>query len=310
MSLDTIPLPKEGTLSKDYRMQVTCEEPPNLLPPLAILDEAVTPVERLFVRNHQPIPSLSRKHWELTIDGLVRHPLTIGFSDLFREPTSSFFAALIGRSQIAEGYAAIANVEWIGAPVALFLEAAGMKPQAGFAACWSYGPQPMVRYLPLSKLWQDGMLAYAINGQPLPPLHGGPVRLIVPGWSSAYWLKWIAQITLLSPEKAPAAAHVDGSLAIDCCLFNLPNGVLRPARYTTLRGAAWSAARGVAQVDISIDEGPWQTATLDQNLGPRAWRRFSFRWSASSGTHLLAVRVSDNSCQSAVRRWQIDVRSS
>jgi DMSO/TMAO reductase YedYZ molybdopterin-dependent catalytic subunit len=305
MSLETLSLRNLPTLTKDHRLRVVSDNSQHLEPPLSILDEAVTPVERWFVRNNQPVPSITDEDWELSIDGLVRYPLTINMRDLLHEPTSSFFAALIGQQNHSNEYAMIANVEWMGTPLALLLETAGVKPQARIAACWSYGPKPVVRYLPLSKLWWDVMLAYAVNDHPLPAVHGGPVRLVVPGWKATYWLKWVSQITLLSGERLPTETSLDGELTIDCRFFNL--STLRVNTPTTLCGVAWSAANGIAQVALAVDEGAWQSATLDNDLGPRAWRRFSYTWTPTTGNHLLAVRVSDHRGQSTVRHWQVEV---
>ncbi|WP_298820280.1 molybdopterin-dependent oxidoreductase [Chloroflexus sp.] len=276
-------------------------------PSLSILDEAVTALDHMFARNQQPVPDLHPTNWELSIDGLVRHPLTIDYHDLYRQPLSSMFAALIGSRHDRDSHAAIANAEWIGAPVALFLSAAGVKPQASFAACWSYGPQPIARYLPIAKLWQDGMLAYAVNGQPLPAIHGGPVRLVVPGWAGTYWVKWIKRITLLSADSAPPEAHLSGELEIDCQLFNLAEVAHLHNRSQPLRGVAWSAARGVAQVSLSLDEGSWEEAILDCDLGPRAWRRFVYHGPPLGNHHLLAVRVTDYHGQSVIRQWQLNI---
>ncbi len=291
-------------LTKDYRLRPRSDSQFALEPPLAILDEAVTAIERMFVRSQQPTPAIDPANWELLIDGLVRHPLLVDYHDLQRQPVSSFFAALIGRQHGDDGYAAIANAEWIGAPLALFLAAAGIKPQAGYAVCWSDGCQPIARYLPVAKLWQDGMLAYAVNGQPLPAIHGGPVRLVVPGWAGTYWVKWIRRITLLSVEATPPEARIDGALDIDCQLFNLTEamGTGKPL----LRGAAWSAAHGVAQVALALDDEPWEEANLDIDLGPRAWRRFTFAGPTLAGHHRLAVKVTDQYGHSAIRHWQLD----
>ncbi len=305
MSLETLSFTSPiQSLVKDNRLRQRSEHPLILDPPLAILDAAVTNIERFFARNRQPIPDLSSATWELTIDGLVRHPLVIDYDDLLHKPVSSFFAVLIGRDDGNDAsYAAIANAEWIGVPVALLLEAAGVKPQAAFAACSSYGAQPQVRYVPLAKLWQDAMLAYAVNGQPLPALHGGPVRLVVPGWAGAYWMKWIERITLISTEAAPPAAHHDGSLAIDCRLFNLSE-VIQGNNRQPLRGVAWSAGQGIARVALALDDGPWHTATLASDLGPRAWRQFSYHDPAAISTsRQLAVQITDGAGQTAVYHW-------
>ncbi|MGB9738925.1 molybdopterin-dependent oxidoreductase [Chloroflexus sp.] len=282
--------------AKDARLRFVSDVPLILYPPLAILNEELTPVERLFVRNRQPhIPHLADS-WELTIDGLVRYPLTITLSDLQRTPVGSLIAALIGQSREHADYANIANAEWIGTPLALLLEAAGVKAQASFAVCRSAGEQPLVCYVTLSKLWQDGMLAYAVNGQPLPAVHGGPVRLVVPGWYGFYWIKWLTHITLISADKAPPEAHCSGELAIDCRLFT--------DDHSSLYGMAWSGGHGVARVMLSVDGGPWVDAELDDDLGPRAWRRFWYRC-LPVGSRRLAVQISDNRGRSTIRRWDL-----
>ncbi len=297
------------TVVKDRRLLLRREAPLALDPPLALLDDLVTPIERIFVRSRQTASAPEPDRWECVIDGLVRHPLLISYADLAHQPLSSFFAALIGQMQTGNdtSYGPLANAEWIGAPLSLFLEAAGVKPQAAFAACWSNGPNPIVRYLPLASLWQDGMLAYAINGLPLPVVHGGPVRLVAPGWAGTYWVKWIERITLISAEKAPPEAHRDGRLAVDGRLLNLPAAGLRSGDIYQIRGVAWSAANGVAQVMVSFNGAPWHPADLDLDLGPRAWRRFCYDWPVTSGDHLIRVQITDLTGQTAVRQWAVRV---
>jgi DMSO/TMAO reductase YedYZ molybdopterin-dependent catalytic subunit len=206
------------------------------------------------------------------------------------------------------GQGAVACAEWIGAPVSLVLERAGVKATALQAECVSDGPEPFVRGVEVAKLRDDAMLAYAVNGQPIPPAHGGPVRLVVPGWGGVNWVKWIGGMRLISHESLSeqnqdhyvlydAEGHVTGKvrelLVKSIITGPLAGQALRPGP-VDVRGWAWSAGVGIAAVELSADGGrSWQAATLGADLGPRAWRSFSWRWRARPGTHTLLARATD-----------------
>lgn len=307
---------------KDQRLNIITQLPLNVETPLDLLDTAVTPVERMFMRNHRPLASVVPARWRLTIDGLVRRPVSIDYGELTALPRSSYLAVLEcsgnGRTAFAEagataeglpwGQGAVACAEWIGAPLALVLERAGVKATALQAECVSGGAEPFVRGVEVAKLLDDAMLAYAVNGRPIPAAHGGPVRLVVPGWGGVNWVKWIAHMRLISHES-PSEQNQDHYVLYDddgravgkVRELQVKSIITGPTAGATLargpvavRGWAWSAGRGIARVEVSADGGrTWRDAQLDADMGPRAWRGFLWRWEARPGSHTLAARATD-----------------
>lgn len=314
--------PELAVLGKDPRLTKITSAPLNVETPLELLDAPLTPVERLFMRNHGDWARHDAETWSMTIDGLVRHPLTLTLEDLLELPRSCYVAVLEcsgnGRAafaaagQAAEGLpwgqGAVACAEWIGAPLSLLLERAGVKGTALQAECYSDGPEPFVRGVEVTKLRQDAMLAYAVNGRPIPASHGGPVRLVVPGWGGVNWVKWIAGMRLISHESLSdqnqdhyvvydAEGHATGkvrALQVKSIITGPAAGAtLRPGP-VDVRGWAWSAGVGIARVEVSADGGAtWRDATLGADLGPRAWRGFTWRWEARPGAHTLIARATD-----------------
>lgn len=314
--------PSLDTLGKDRRLSVVTREPLNVETPLALLDAQLTPTERMFLRNHSAIVERRAADWSLTIEGLVRRPITLSFDELLELPRSSYTAVLEcsgnGRQAFAEagtpaqglpwGQGAVACAEWIGVPMALILEQAGVKATALQAECAGGGPDPFVRGVEVAKLRDDAMLAYAVNGQPLPAAHGGPVRLIVPGWGGVNWVKWITRMRLISHESASeqnqdhyvlydAAGKPTGKvreLLVKSIITGPTAGDALRAGRAEVRGWAWSAGCGIARVEVSADGGAsWRTAELGPDMGPRAWRGFRWRWSATQGRHVLLARATD-----------------
>jgi DMSO/TMAO reductase YedYZ molybdopterin-dependent catalytic subunit len=311
-----------AVLGKDPRLLMHPGELLNVETPMNLLNELITPIERMFMRNNHTPPDVDPAQWNLTIDGLVRRPLSINLDDLKHLPTSSYMAVLEcsgnGRDCFTkygmptEGLqwrnGAVANAEWIGVPVALLLEQAGVKPAALQAECWSAGPEPFARGIEIDKLATDAMLAYAVNGQPIPATHGGPVRLVVPGWGGINWVKWLTRMTMISHESESmynqqnyvlydAAGMAFGKvreLLVKSIFTNVEAELTLSAGLHTMRGLAWSGGHGIAQVEFSSDGGAhWRPTTLLTDLGPRAWRAWACPWKATPGTHTLAVRATD-----------------
>lgn len=305
----------------DRRLTVHTVAPLNAETPIELLSQTITPIDRLFLRNNHTPPNVSAESWSLTIEGLVRHPLTISYDELRRLPTSSYVAVLeccgngrkhfAERGQPAEGIqwceGAVGNAEWIGVPVALLLERVGVKRSALQAECWSLGEEPFARGIEVSKLQDDAMLAYAVNGQPIPPIHGGPVRLVVPGWGGISWVKWISRMNLISHasdsvynRELYVLYDAEGKpygkvreLAVKSLITSPGAGTLRAGRQT-IGGFAWSAGHGIVKVEVSTDGGDtWRSAELLHDLGPRSWRGFSMSWEATPGEYVLAARATD-----------------
>jgi sulfite oxidase len=319
---DQTAMPRLPELGKDPRLTVLTTTPLNVETPLHLLDSPITPVERLFMRNNHDLVAAQPASWSLTIDGLVRRPITINLDDLMELPRSCYTAVLEcsgnGRTAFAAagtpaeglpwGQGAVACAEWIGAPVALLLERAGVKSTAVQVECSGAGDEPFVRGVDLSKLLEDAMLAYAVNGQPIPAAHGGPVRLVVPGWGGVNWVKWITHMRLISHESLShfnreryVIFDESGTVVGRVRELMVKSIITGPAAGATLRpgpvqvqGWAWSAGHGIVRVELSADGGTsWHPATLDADLGPRAWRGFRWSWQATPGTHTLLARATD-----------------
>jgi DMSO/TMAO reductase YedYZ molybdopterin-dependent catalytic subunit len=191
--------------------------------------------------------------------------------------------------------------------VAWLLERAGVRLGAIQAECRGGGEHGFARGVEVAKLLDDAILAYAMNGHDLPAAHGGPVRLVVPGWGGVNWVKWIERMTVLDHESASpnnqqsyVLIDQDGNAQAKAREVRVKSVIADPRPADALgagahlvRGMAWSP-HGVAHVDVSTDGGAhWQPATLLQDLGPRAWRQFTWTWDATPGEYRLASRATD-----------------
>jgi DMSO/TMAO reductase YedYZ molybdopterin-dependent catalytic subunit len=308
-------------LGKDPRLHIHEDVPINVETPLEALDAALTPREAFFMRNNHALGQIAPADWTLTIDGHVERPYTLAYTSLLSLPATHFVAFLEcygnSRGRFAEqgppaegiqwGSGAVANAEWTGVPVALLLQQAGVRPGAVQAECRSGGDYDFVRGVEVAKLLDDAILAYAMNGQPLPREHGGPVRLVVPGWGGINWVKWIVGMTVLDHESLSPynqhsyvlidrAGQVQGKareIPVKSIIANLRPRSTLPAAEHLVQGFAWSS-HGVRCVEVSADGGrAWQPATLLEDRGPRAWRQFVWRWDAAPGDYLLASRAID-----------------
>ncbi|MCU0494696.1 MAG: sulfite oxidase, partial [Chloroflexaceae bacterium] len=283
------------TFQKHASMLVHTTEPPNTEIPLELLEHVVTPESRFFMRNNHPMPHIAPSDWRLTLDGLVTQPLSITYDELRQLPSTSYMAVLEctgnGRSRfadpalsagkVAEGTpwlnGAIGCAAWEGVPVSLLLERAGVQPGAVQAECWSDGGTPFARGVEISKLLDDAILAYAMNGAPLPPAHGGPVRLVVPGWGGINWVKWISRMQVLDRESNSEYNQVSyvlydeqgqpygkaRQMQVKSLITNIGSGATLAAETHEVRGFAWSPNGGVATVELSANGGAsWHQADL------------------------------------------------
>lgn len=317
--------------SKDSRLIVRSTEPLNIETPLAALEGTITPLPLFFVRNNDTIPEIAPEDWALRIDGLVERPYTLTYDELRRLPSVSYVAVLQccgnGRARFADGErqaeglqwedGAVGNAEWVGVPVRLLLDRAGVAACAVQAECIGGDEQRTTRGVEVAKLREDAILAYAMNGAPLSRLHGGPVRLIVPGWGGINAIKWIVGMRILDCESESVynqqkyiMLSEDGELegkvrelVVNSLISNLTPGMKLQPGPQVIRGFAWSPHGGVERVDLSTDGGAtWQPARLLADLGPHSWRQFEWIWEATPGSHIIAARATDASGQTQPER--------
>ena len=301
--------------------------------PLALLTEYVTPNELFFVRSHWIPRTPDPKKWRLTIDGEVDRSGEITLSELKKLPHAEATCVLQcagnGRGLYSPPlpgvqwrYGAVGNARWTGVRVRDVLEHAGVKPSAKHLHVFGSDDPPgkvppFHRSIELEKVLADGILAFAMNGEPLPVAHGAPLRLIVPGWAGDHWMKWIVR---LSPQAeaqkgfymetayrypltpgAPGVAFKPEEMKPVTELFVKSNITTAPAKVrakhaSEIRGFAFSGAPDIAKVEISDDDGAtWQEASLDPRHDPYAWRLWSHRWTPlRAGTVRLCARATDS----------------
>lgn len=299
--------------------------------PLESLRHDVTPAGLHYCLIHFDIPALAPPAWQLHLEGLFAKPGTLSLDELRALPARTVRVTLEcagnGRAQISPRYPsipwveeAVSTAEWTGVPLAAVLEAAGLRAEAREIVFWGADrgidrgtEHAFARSLvPAEARREDVLLAYAMNGAPLPPQHGYPLRLVVPRWYGMASVKWLERIEAIDAAfDGVQQAHsyhfrgAAGERGVPCTTMRVnsllvPPGV--PDFYTRLRvlraghveieGRAWSGEGAVARVEFAVD-GAWRDAALDPPDAPYAWQRWRASWDAAPGEHELACRATD-----------------
>lgn len=291
--------------------------------PLARQEGLLTPVERHYIRNHFAIP---QHPGSLVIDGLVRRASTLGLADLRARPAETWLVTLEcggnGRRFLEPAVpgeqwsiGAVGTAEWTGTRLGPLLDEAGLEPGAIdvlFEGADSGTPAALGREIAFQRslpvAWaRDTLLAYEMNGRALPPEHGAPFRLIVPGRYGMASVKWLRRISLVAEpfrgffqaDRYVIDGETLGPIAPRAVITAPADGADVQAGMTVgIRGYAWSGAGPVTVVEISTDGGStWAAAELGEAPSPVAWRTFEASWtperSAADGTVSLLARASD-----------------
>lgn len=301
--------------------------------PLEVLQWPITPVGMHYLLIHFDIPRIDPTDWRLAIGGLVDHPRQYTLAELQhlerRTVAVTMECAGNGRSRMEPrplsqpwDQGAFGTAEWTGTPLAPLLRDAGISPDAVELAFTGADrgiqggrEEDYARSLSIADAMSDDvLLAYEINGQPLPPQHGFPLRLLVPGWYGMTSVKWLRSIEAISHSfegyQQTPAYHLTQSpddvgepvQRIKPRALMVPPGI--PDFFTRERfvqagpvllgGRAWSGHGEVDRVEVCVD-GVWAEAQLEAPAGPHAWRGWSFTWIAAPGTHELSCRATDSS---------------
>lgn len=262
------------------------------------LSPLTTPIEEFFridVAEEIPIPS--PEAWTLTIDGLVQTPITLTYAQLLERELIEVDATISCVSNAVGGFL-VGNARWLG--VRLDDLIAEAQPLTRADEVMGHSVDGFTAGFPLSVLdGRDAVVAIGMNGEPLQPKHGYPARIIVPGlYGYVSAVKWLRRIELTRfdeqvgywiprgwAERAPVklASRIDAPR---------PMQTLNPGT-NTIGGVAWSATSGIAKVEVSVDDGEWQSAELGPQLSASTWRQWWLPWTAGSGTHRLVVRAWD-----------------
>ncbi len=246
------------------------------------------------------VPQVDPATWQLKIHGRVRDPVTINFAQLLARPMIERYITLTCVSNnVGDGL--VGNARWLGVPVRELLAEAGPLPGADQVVGRSVDGFTTGTPTEVLMDGRDALLAVGMNGEPLPVEHGFPVRMVVPGlYGYVSATKWLSELELTSfhdftaywvPRGWAAQAPIKTESRIDT-----PRDGAKPrAGQVTVAGVAWAQHRGISKVEVRVDDGPWQPATLGPVPSVDTWRQWTLTWPATSGRHRLTVRAADNS---------------
>jgi DMSO/TMAO reductase YedYZ molybdopterin-dependent catalytic subunit len=301
--------------------------------PLEALRLDLTPAGLHYLLVHYDIPFLDPAAWRLELGGHVATPLSLDLAALRKRPrvthTVTLECAGNGRARLLPRPVsqpwldeAVGTAEWTGCSLAALLAEAGVREGAVDVSFTGHDhgtergvEQDYCRALSLSDaVAGDVLVAYEMNGAPLPPQHGAPVRLIVPGWYGMAHVKWLRTITVLAEEFTGFQNDVAYRLRADAEDPGVPVSRIRPralvvppgfpdfmtrrrvvdAGPVELFGRAWSGRSPVSRVELSVDDGlTWTEADLGAAASRYAWRPWTFTWDALPGDYTLCVRAAD-----------------
>lgn len=329
---------------KDKGLSLLGDRPLVAETPEDLLDDATTPIDKFFIRNNGQMPEITGdpEAWKLTIDGEVTTPLELTLAELKKRFPQKTYRMVLecggnGRSGFqpqARGNpwtnGGIGCAEWTGVPLGDVLKAAGVKPNAKYTAHYGADPhlsgdpgkETLSRGMPIAKAMEPhSLIVFGMDGQPLPPIHGGPLRLLIPGWPGSLSHKWVTKITIRDKEhdgqgmtgtayRVPRNPMVPGgkvdeanfkileSMPVRSIITSPRNGTRLPpgTREISVRGAAWAGDLTVSRVDVSADAGQtWTPAKLSEPKNRYDWQR----WTAtlklpSDGYFELWTRATDS----------------
>ena len=245
------------------------------------------------------LPQVAPETWTLRIDGMVERDVELSYDELLRMPLTETDITLVCVSN-AVGGTYNGNARWLGLPLAGLLRRAGVR--AGADQVLSTAVDGMTISTPIEAIMdgRDALLAVGMNGQPLPIAHGFPARMVVPGlYGYVSATKWVTRLTITTFAQQRAYWTQRGYAAQAPIKTESRIDVPKPlaqikAGQVVVAGVAWAPAKGIAAVEVNVDNGTWHTARLAAADGIDTWRQWMWAWDASPGLHTLQVRATDS----------------
>jgi DMSO/TMAO reductase YedYZ molybdopterin-dependent catalytic subunit len=287
---------------------------------LSSVQALITPNQGFFIRNHFKTPVIRAEDWRLSLTGRFHSSLEIGYQEVLRLPKRSI-TVTVECAGNGVGGGAVSTAIWTGIPLRELLNRAGLEPGVRFlrlTGCDQGTAEaaseqiPFARSIPIEKaLHPDTILAFEMNGVPLPAEHGFPLRAIVPGWYGMDAVKWLVSIEALGhqdlshfmteryvatrllavgTERRPLnRMHVKSQIT------SPREGEHLPLPACVIRGAAWAGESEVSQVEVAVDGGRiWARAELEAPPQPYCWVLWKYVWTPpGSGKYTIAARATD-----------------
>jgi sulfite oxidase len=311
------------------KLIVRSPRPINLETPLAELAAYQTPEDVFYVRNNNPdFPPIDPAQWSLAIEGEVDQPVVLRLDDLRKLPAVTHDIVLEcagnGRafhkpaaSGIQWTYGAVGNARWTGVRLADVLALARPRASGRHVAFDGADKAPapqapdFIRSVPIWKAREPHtMIALTMNGRPIPHLHGGPARVLVPGWVGSASIKWLERIAVIPDEfdgpymkrsyRAPRAEDEKDtyslqSLEVKSLIVGPADGARLPAGRQAVWGWAWSGEGDLTGIDVSTDGGQsWRPGRFTGPGDRYSWRKWEYDWDAAAGHHTLMARATDS----------------
>jgi DMSO/TMAO reductase YedYZ molybdopterin-dependent catalytic subunit len=328
ISSKTAPEPTTGPLSFE-ELQLAAR---NRGLPLEALRYDLTPNGLHYLLVHFDIPCVDPAAWRLHIGGTVKRQLALSLDELRRRPRRTlavtFECAGNGRAHLSPRpisqpwlNEAVSTAEWTGTPLVALLDEAGLAP--GTVELVFIGADHGVekgyehdygRSLSVAEAMRpDLLLAYEMNGRPLEPQHGFPLRLVVPGWYGMTQVKWLSRIEAVTTpfdgyqQRVAYFYRRDADDPGEPVTRMRPRALLAPPGFPdfltrrrilnagpiTIQGRAWSGYGAISRVEFAVDDH-WVDAVLGKAAGPFAWFSWSANWEATPGEHVLSCRATDS----------------
>ena len=288
--------------------------------PLQDLYGTITPSDLHFERHHGGIPLIDPDNYKLIIHGMVERPLKFSLDDLKRFPaiTRSCFIECSGNTgeyfwadrkntpQTLRGLTS--QSEWTGVKLSTLFREAGVSSRANWFLAEGNDAAVMTRSIPVAKAWDDALIAYAQNGEPLRPAQGYPVRLLLPGWEGNTSIKWLRRLELgaqpfMTREETSKYTEPlpDGRIRQFSFEMEANSVITSPAYpdeiepgWREIRGLAWSGSGKIAKVEVSTDAGQnWSVAELQGPVLAKSHTRFRYLWNWQGKPAVIMSRAID-----------------
>jgi DMSO/TMAO reductase YedYZ molybdopterin-dependent catalytic subunit len=245
------------------------------------------------------VPDVPIDGYRLRIHGMVDKEVELSFADLLdRQLVERRITLTCVSNEVGGPY--VGNASWLGIPVRDLLQEAGVRD--GADAVKSTSADNFTIGTPLQALTdphRDALIAVGMNGEPLPLKHGFPVRMVVPGlYGYVSATKWLTElkVTRFSADEGywtPRGWSARGPIKTASRIDVPRSGASVSAGTVAIAGVAWAQHRGIAKVEVQVDSGPWQEATLAAEPTVDAWRQWVLPWAATTGRHQVRVRATD-----------------
>jgi DMSO/TMAO reductase YedYZ molybdopterin-dependent catalytic subunit len=261
------------------------------------LAPVVTPNAQFYrIDTALAVPSVDPSTWTLRIHGMVEDEVTITWDELLALPLEESVTTLACVSNEVGG-GLIGNAVWLGYPIRELLARAAPSADADMVLSRSIDGFTASTPLPVLEDDRNAILAVGMNGEPLPPEHGFPVRMVVPGlYGYVSATKWVTDLEVTRFDAA-SAYWTDrgwsplGPIKLSSRIDVPRTGQSLTAGPITVAGVAWHQHVGIEGVDVQVDDGPWQAATLATAISIDTWVQWHYEWDAPAGTHTLRVRA-------------------